>query len=96
MARKEILKLLEAGIIYPVADSQWVSRVHCVPKKGGITVIPNDKDELILQRIVTGYRMVIDFRKLNKATKKDHYPLRATREIIENSKEASCCYWVYS
>ena len=72
VVRKEILKLLEA-VIYPVADSQWVSPVHCVPKKGGITVIPNDKYELIPQRIVTGYRMVIDFRKLNKATKKDHY-----------------------
>ena len=62
VVRKEILKLLEAGIIYPIA-------VHCVPKKGGITVVPNDKDELIPQRIITGYRMVIDFRKLNKATK---------------------------
>ena len=69
VVRKEILKLLEAGIIYPVADSQWVSPVHCVPKKGGITVVPNDKDELIPQRIITGYRMVIDFRKLNKSTK---------------------------
>ena len=74
VVRNEILKLLEAGIIYPVADSQWVSPVHCVPKKGGITVIPNDKDELIPQRIVRGYRMVIDFRKLKIATKKDHYP----------------------
>ena len=70
VVRKEILKLLEAGIIYPVADSQWVSPVHCVPKKGGITVVPNDKDELIPQRIATGYRMVIDFYKLNKATKR--------------------------
>ena len=70
VVRKEILKLLEAGIIYPVADSQWVSHVHCVPKKGGITFVPNDKDELIPQRIITGYRMVIDFRKLNKGTKK--------------------------
>ena len=60
---------MEAGIIYPVADSEWVSHVHCVTKKGGITVVPNDKDELIPQRIITGYRMVIDFRKLNKATK---------------------------
>ena len=46
VVRKEILKLLEASIIYPVADSKWVSPVHCVPKKGGITVVPNDKDEL--------------------------------------------------
>ena len=83
VVRKEILKLLEAGIIYPVADSQWVSHVHCVPKKGGITVVPNDKDELIPLRIVTGYRMVIDFRKLNKATTKDHYPLPFIDQMLE-------------
>ena len=63
MVRTEILKLLEAGIIYPIVDSRWVSHVHCVPKKGGITVVPNDKNELIPQRIVMGYRMVIDYRK---------------------------------
>ena len=83
VVRKEILKLLEAGIIYPVDDSQWVSPLHCVPKKGGITVVPNDKDELIPQRIITGYRMVIDFRKLNKATKKAHYPLPFIDQILE-------------
>jgi len=74
VVRKEILELLEASIIYPIADSQWVSPVHCVPKKGGITVVPNDKDELIPQRIIIGYRMVIDFHKLNKATKKRSLP----------------------
>jgi hypothetical protein len=47
VVRTEILKLLEAGIIYSIADSRWVSPVHCVPKKGGITVVPNDKNELI-------------------------------------------------
>ena len=47
VVRMEILKLLEAGIIYPIADSRWVSPVHCVPKKGGITVVPNDKNELM-------------------------------------------------
>ncbi|KAK1663812.1 hypothetical protein QYE76_051971 [Lolium multiflorum] len=49
VVRNEVLKLLEAGIIYPIADSRWVSPVHCVPKKGGITVVPNDNDELIPQ-----------------------------------------------
>ena len=83
VVRKEILKLLEAGIIYSVADSQWISPVHCVPKKGGITVVPNDKDEFIPQRIITEYRMVIDFRKLNKATKKDHYPLPFIDQMLE-------------
>src|SRR3954468_9125922 len=83
VVRKEILKLLEAGIIYPVVDIDWVSPVHCVPKKGGIIVVPNDKDELIPQRIIIGYRMVIDFRKLNKATKKDHYPLPFIDQLLE-------------
>jgi hypothetical protein len=71
----EVLKLLDAGIIYPIADSRWVSPVHCGPKKGGITVVPNENNELIPQRVVVGYRMCIDFRKVNKVTKKDHYPL---------------------
>ena len=61
VVRNEILKLLEAGIIYPIAESRWVSPVHCVPKKGGITVVLNDKNELIPQRVITGYRMVIYF-----------------------------------
>ncbi|KAK1603313.1 hypothetical protein QYE76_017659, partial [Lolium multiflorum] len=66
VVRNEVLRLLEAGIIYPIADSRWVSHVHCVPKKGGMTVVPNDNDELIPQRVVVGYRMCIDFRKVNK------------------------------
>ena len=57
VVRNEILKLLEAGIIYPIAGSSWVSPIHCVPKKGGVTVVPNDKNELIPQIIVTGYRI---------------------------------------
>ena len=75
VVRTKIIKLLEIGIIYPIADSRWVSHVHCVPKKGGPAVVPNDKNELIPQRIVTSYRIVIDFIKLNKETRKDHYPL---------------------
>ena len=51
--KKEIIKLLDAGIIYPISDSEWVSLVQVVPKKGGITVINNDRDELISTRTVT-------------------------------------------
>ena len=83
VVRNKILNLLEAGIIYPIADSRWVSPVHCVPKKGGITVVPNNKNELIPQRIVTSYRMVIDFQKLNKATRKYHYPLPFIDQMLE-------------
>ncbi|CAA7033497.1 unnamed protein product [Microthlaspi erraticum] len=63
VVKKEILKLLDAGIIYPISDSTWVSPVHCVPKKGGITVIKNEKNELIPSRTIVGHRMCIDIRK---------------------------------
>ncbi|KAK1644291.1 hypothetical protein QYE76_062096 [Lolium multiflorum] len=93
VVRNEVLKLLEAGIIYPIADSRWVSHVHCVPKKGGMTVVPNDNDELIPQRIVVGYRMCIDFRKVNKVTKKDHYPLPFIDQMLERlSKNTHFCF----
>ncbi|GJZ69607.1 reverse transcriptase domain-containing protein [Tanacetum coccineum] len=52
--KKEVEKLLDAGLIYPISDSPWVSPVHCVPKKGGMTVITNDENELIPTRLVTG------------------------------------------
>ena len=61
--------------------------------KGGITVVPNDKDEFIPQRIITGYRMVIDFRKLNKATKKDQYPLPFIDQMLERlCKHTHYCF----
>ncbi|KAL4348816.1 hypothetical protein GQ457_17G009280 [Hibiscus cannabinus] len=52
VVRKEILKRLDACIIYPISDSEWVSPVQCVPKKGGITVISNEKNELIPNRTI--------------------------------------------
>ncbi|GJT87191.1 reverse transcriptase domain-containing protein [Tanacetum coccineum] len=81
--KKEVLKLLDAGMIYPISDSPWVSLVHCVPKKGGITVVANEENELIPTRLVTGWRVCIDYRKLNEATQKDHFPLPFMDQMIE-------------
>ncbi|XP_058777081.1 uncharacterized protein LOC131651432, partial [Vicia villosa] len=83
VVRKEVIKLLEAGMIYPISDSAWVSPVQVVPKKGGMTVIRNDKNELIPSRTVTGWRMCIDYRRLNKATRKDHFPLPFMDQMLE-------------
>ncbi|GJW28985.1 reverse transcriptase domain-containing protein [Tanacetum coccineum] len=67
--KKEVEKLLDAGLIYPISDSPWVSPVHCVPKKGGMTVITNDENELIPTRLVTtGWRIPIDPKDQEKTT----------------------------
>jgi len=68
VVKKEVRKLVEARMIYPISDSVWVSPVQLVPKKSGVTVIHNDKNELIPTRIVTKWRLCIDYRKLNQAT----------------------------
>ncbi|GKB98130.1 reverse transcriptase domain-containing protein [Tanacetum coccineum] len=73
--KKEVKKLLDDGLIYPISDSPWVSPVHYVPKKGGFTVVENAENELIPTRLVTGWRVCIDYRKLNEATRKDHFSL---------------------
>ncbi|GJZ71435.1 reverse transcriptase domain-containing protein [Tanacetum coccineum] len=80
---KEVEKLLDAGLIYPISDSPWVSPVHCVPKKGGFTVVENDENELIPTRLVTGWPVCIDYRKLNEATRKDHFPLPFMDQMLE-------------
>ncbi|GKE48764.1 hypothetical protein Tco_1480022, partial [Tanacetum coccineum] len=56
VVKKEIVKLLDTGIIYPIADSPWVSPIHCVPKKCGITFVTNENDELVPTRTVMGCR----------------------------------------
>ncbi|GJV56845.1 hypothetical protein Tco_1457850 [Tanacetum coccineum] len=81
--KKEVEKLLDAGLIYPISDSPWVSPVHCVPKKGGLTVVENYENELILTRLVTGWRVCIDYRKLNEATRKDQFPLPFMDQMLE-------------
>ncbi|GKC43467.1 reverse transcriptase domain-containing protein [Tanacetum coccineum] len=84
--KKEVIKLLDAGLIYPISDSPWVSLVHCVPKKGGMTVVKNEDNELIPTRLVMGWRVCIDYCKLNDATRKDHFMLPFTDQMLERHK----------
>nr|GEU78201.1 reverse transcriptase domain-containing protein [Tanacetum cinerariifolium] len=81
--KEEVLKLLDVGLIYPISDSPWISPVHCVPKKGGFTVVENEENELILTRLVMGWHVRIDYRKLNEATRKDHFPLPFMDQMLE-------------
>ena len=71
VVKAEVIKLLDAGITYPITDSRWVSPTQVIPKKYGLTIVKNDKDELV----ATGLCMCIDYRKLNVVTRKDHFPL---------------------
>nr|GEV03783.1 hypothetical protein [Tanacetum cinerariifolium] len=81
--KKEVEKLLDAGLIYPISKSPWVSPVHCIPKKGGFTVVENKENKLIPTRLVTGWRVCIDYRKLNEATQKGHFPLPLMDQMLE-------------
>nr|GEV77320.1 reverse transcriptase domain-containing protein [Tanacetum cinerariifolium] len=81
--KKDVEKLLDAGLIYPISDSPWVSPVHCVLKKGGMTVIKNDENKLVPTRLVTGWRVCIDYRKLNEVTRKDHFPLPFMDQMLK-------------
>ncbi|XP_021715002.1 uncharacterized protein LOC110682970 [Chenopodium quinoa] len=83
VVKKEILKWLDAGVIYPISDSQWVSPIHVVPKKSGITVVENNKGEFFPTRVSNGWRVCIDYRKLNQATRKDHFPLPFIDQMLE-------------
>ena len=82
VVKKEVLKWLNA-----ISNSPWVSPVHVVPKKGGFTVIRNDINELIPTRTVTGWRVCIYYKKMNTATRKDHFPLPFIDQMLDRLAE---------
>lgn len=98
VVKKEIIKWLDAGIIYPISNSSWVSPIQCVPKKRGMTVVENEKNELIPTRVVTGWRICMDYRKLNKNTRKDHFLLPFIYQMLGHlaGKEYYCFLDGYS
>jgi hypothetical protein len=75
VVRAEVIKLLDARIIYPISDSKWVSPIHVMPKRAGLMVVKNKDDELVPTHVPSGWRVCIDYHKLNAATRKDHFPL---------------------
>ena len=83
VVKKEVLKLLDVGFIYPIADRKWVSQTQVVLKKSGVTVVANEHNELIPTRVTTGWRVCIDYRKLNANTRKDHFPLPFVDQMLE-------------
>nr|GEW08121.1 DNA-directed DNA polymerase [Tanacetum cinerariifolium] len=89
--KNEVLKLLDAGLIYPISDSPGVSPVHCVPKKGGFTVVENEENELIPTHLVTGWRVCIEYRKLNEVTHKDHFSLPFMDQMLERLAGNELC-----
>jgi hypothetical protein len=83
VVRAEVIKLLNAGIIYPISDSKWVSPIHVVPKRAGLMVVKNQDNELVPTHIQSGWRVYIDYCKLNAATRKDHFPLPFIDQMVE-------------
>ncbi|CAN6687783.1 unnamed protein product [Malus baccata var. baccata] len=83
VVKKEIIKLLDCRVVYPISDSRWVSPVQCIPKKSGVTVVANAENELVPQCIQTGWRVCINYRKLNATTRKDHFPLPFIDQMLE-------------
>ncbi|KAM1233706.1 hypothetical protein ACFX2J_003384 [Malus domestica] len=83
VVKKEIIKLLDCGVIYPISNSHWVSPVQVVPKKLGVTVVKNAENELVPTHIQTGWQVCIDYRKLNATTRNDHFPLSFIDKMLE-------------
>ncbi|XP_075091526.1 uncharacterized protein LOC142171732 [Nicotiana tabacum] len=83
VVKKEVIKWLDVEIIFPISDSNWISQVQCVPNKGGMTVVQNENNELISTRTFTGWQICMDYRILNKATRKDQFPLPFIDQILD-------------
>lgn len=94
VVKKEILKLLDDGIIYLISDNKWVILVHVVPKKGGVTIVENEKGYLVSKCTVTGWRMCIGYRKLNKSIRKDHFTLPFIDQMLERLAKYSYFYYL--
>ncbi|KAK8596680.1 hypothetical protein V6N12_065160 [Hibiscus sabdariffa] len=91
--KNEIQRLLDDDFIYPISDSKWVSPIHVVPEKTGVTIVENSEGELVPIRVQNGWRVCIDYRKLNSLTRNDHFPVPFIDQMIERlaGKSHYCC-----
>jgi hypothetical protein len=94
VVRAKVIKLLGAGIIYPIFNSKWVSPIHIVPKRARLTIVKNNDDELVSTRIQSGWRVCIDYCKLNAATRKDHFSLPFIDQMVEHLAGHEYCYFL--
>jgi hypothetical protein len=84
VVRMKVIKLLDAWIIYPISNSKWVSPIHVMPKRAGLTVVKNKDNELVPTCIQSGWRVCIDYHKLNATTRKDDFPLPFIDQMVEH------------
>ena len=80
---KYVLEWLDAGVIYLISDSPWVSPEQVVLKEEGITVVRTKNNVFLPSRTVMGWRICIDYRNLNKATRKDHFPFSFLDQMLD-------------
>ncbi|RDY08681.1 putative protein K02A2.6, partial [Mucuna pruriens] len=77
VVKKEVMRVLAIGIIYPILDSQWVSPIQVFSKKSEMTIMKNQHDKM------NSCRVCIDYRKLNQVTHQDHFPLPFIDQVLE-------------
>ncbi|XP_050154241.1 uncharacterized protein LOC126628547 [Malus sylvestris] len=83
VVKKEVIKLFDVGIIYPISDSKWVSPVQVVPKRSRVIVVKNEANELVPTRVQNSWRVCTDYRKINSTTCKDHFPVSFIDQMLE-------------
>ena len=93
LVRAEVLKMLQADIIYPISDSTWVSPTQVMSKKYGVTTVHNEKGEKVPTRLTTGWRVCINNKRLNEVTRKDHFPLPFMDQLLQRiSRHPFYCF----
>nr|XP_028959986.1 uncharacterized protein LOC103436690 [Malus domestica] len=92
VVKKEVIKLLDVDIIYPISDSKWVIPVQVVLKRSGVIVVKNEASELVPTRVQNSLRVCTDYRKINNTTRKDHFPIPFIDQMLESCSGGSRKY----